>query len=417
MTRWASVVYGRTAASDTWWRAVPEGLDETGWLSTVVHAAVSGGHELNRRPRFMLAQNPACRIIGVACQAGDLSTDMRSDGHRELFSFVGWMASRTGNSDPGGPELEELERSYKRWAGPVYTRIVARVWNAPPTAYCPPEQTLPEPAPWAPVARDRKPGPDPGEGLWPEESWPALWAAARAARAPLICVVGWQRASSARSDDATHLGAADAPSRPLPLTSARRRQEPVATPRLPQPVNAPRAPKPALPANSSAELDNAGPDEASAKRSLRPGRLPISAKLGVAALGGAVIGVAVTIAIAKGAATPTAAPPPPPITFQVTLPASAKPTPGSLVQYHGGTGRTVSPGQSAARIAAWPGGSAIRAAGCAKALGTAPTGKQVNAHRGLKICVELKGQPKLYGVIEITAVTPASAMATATIWP
>jgi hypothetical protein len=216
MTFWAPVVYGRTPASDNWWRAVPEGLNQHGWLGTVVESALGAGRELKERPRFLLAQNQTNRIIGVACQASDLSDTMRSVGSRPLYCFVGWVASRIGEPWPVTPEFEELARDYRDWAAPVYARVLAEPWRALATAHLQPVTTQPERPVWPPPARQPEPGESPPTGPWAEQAWPSLWAAAAGASESLICVIGWQHKSSARYEDATHIGVADAPSRPLP---------------------------------------------------------------------------------------------------------------------------------------------------------------------------------------------------------
>jgi hypothetical protein len=317
MMRWAPIVYGRTATSDTWWRAVPEGLDQHGWLGTVVHSALADGRELKQRPRFLLAQNTTHQIVGVACQAGDLGTGMRSVGSRELFCFVGWVAARTGPSEPGPPELEELEGGYARWAAPVYTRILTPVWNEPPTAHCLPVTTQPERVHWTPPARHPKPGLPPDGGPWTEDSWPVIWAAVQAARDPLTCVVGWQHMSSARFEDATHIGVADAPLRPLPRVEYVER---VAPPELLEPAE--KTPKPEV-HPLSVITDGHAPGEPGVSAPVQPGetpadwrslldRLPLWAKLTAAAAFGAVAAGLVVAIISSGAHRSSARRSPPP---------------------------------------------------------------------------------------------------------
>jgi hypothetical protein len=427
MTQWAPVVFGRTPASDSWWRAVPEDLDETGWLGTVVHAAVSGGHELASRPRLLLAQSTAHRIVGVACQAADLSPDMWSDGQRELYCFVGWAAARPGGSGPGAPQFGEFERNYRQWAAPVYARMLARVWEAPSTASFVPELTRPEPALWEPVEDWAGPGPRPDEGLWPEEAWPALWTAVQAVRQPLICVVGWQNESSARSEAATHLGAADAPARAVPLAVRRQEPAPVApyyeqvpeelqppalvTPPagLPLPVTGPAT----KPVNRPVTEPATGPDsEPKAGRLQRPRRLSTLGKVG-AAVGVAALAAVVTVIVAGTGSDPVTTPTPP-VTLQVSFPASAKPATNSLIQYAGGT---LSAGQSTARLAVWSGSPAPGRASCKSALRKAPAATKITALAGLKLCIQLKGEPARYGNVEIKKVTKAAVTAVATIWP
>jgi len=403
MAQWAPVVFGRTPASDSWWRAVPEGLDETGWLGTVIHAAVSGGHELARRPRFLLAQSTTHRIVGVACRAIDLSADMWSDGQRELYCFVGWAAARSGGSDPGAPQLDELERNYIRWAAPVYAQMLVKVWEAPSTASFAPELTLPEPALWELAADLPEPGPRPDEGLWPEEAWSALWTALQAARQPLICVVGWPHESSARSEAATHLGAADAPARALPVTLRREGPELVA-PHNEQALEEPQSPGPITPP-ADLPLPATGPAseppaEPPAGWLQRPSRLSTRGKVGAAALGVAAVVAVIVAGTGPGPVTTST----PPITLQVRFPAWVKPIVDSLVQYADGT---LSAGKSTARIAVWSGSSAPGPASCMSALKVAPAATRVTPRAGLRICIQLKGQPAKYGNVEISKVTRA----------
>jgi hypothetical protein len=416
MTRWAPVVYGRTATSDTWWRAVPEGLDQNGWLGTVIHSALALGRELKEHPRFMLAQNTTHRIVGVACQAADLSTDMRSDGSRELFCFVGWVAAMTGESKPIAPELDDLERDYPRWAAPVYTRILAPVWNASPTVYSPLVRTQPEEALWA-YPRRPKPGPPVPPGPWAKDSWPTIWAAVQATSEPLTCVVGWQHMSSALREDTTHIGIADAPSKPLPVVEY---EEPI-TPKLTARAMEESA-KPLSPAPSNVPVCQSGdprtapvtklPDKRPASWRSLANRLPIGAQLALAAVAGAAVAGVIAAIIPSG--TP-AAPVDPPVTFQITIPASDQPTADSLIQYN--SRGALSSGQSAARIAVWADSSIPKPADCAARLAAVPTVTPVAAHVRQLICVEFKGQPSRYGMLIITKFTKAAFTAKATIWP
>jgi len=223
--RWAPVVYGRTGAADSWWQAAPDGADTAGWLARFVYAAFAGGRELDASPRFLLAQDPGHRIVGVACPARELSDQMCSDGQREFSCFVGWVADRSGiagSSNAAGPALEDLQQQYARWAAPVYQEVMTPVWDLPHSPFRRPAATDPAAPPWdeqdgAIEYRLSGPVPHPGEGLWPAGTWPALWAAALATTGPFTCVVGWPHARSARRDGVTHLGAADAPERGAPL--------------------------------------------------------------------------------------------------------------------------------------------------------------------------------------------------------
>jgi len=260
---WAAVVYGRTAAADTYWQAVPAGVTQTGWLARVVYAVFDKGRELEEHPRFLLAQESRRRLVGVACAARELSGELHSDGLRELFCFVGWLTvlpadaahdtaadddDRATDADkvcPNGPELDELADSYVRWAGPIYADMMTSRWHEPMSAARRATTTQPGPAPWYESedgAASLVPCPD--TGLWPAETWPLLWSAAMATPDPLTCVVGWQRAGTARRNGVTHLGAAN----------AARRAAPVAPPRKPRPAP---EPEPLVPGSASLKLARA----------------------------------------------------------------------------------------------------------------------------------------------------------------
>ena len=336
---------------------------------------------------------------------------MWSDGQRELYCFVGWAAARSGGSDPGAPQLDELERNYIRWAAPVYARMLVKVWEAPSTASFAPELTRPVPTLWEPAADRTERGPCPDEGLWPEEAWSALWAAVQAVRQPLICVVGWQNESSARSEAATHLGTADAPARALPV--APRREEPeLVAPHDEQALEELQSPVPITPP-ADLPLPATGPaSEPPAGWLQRPSRLSTRGKVGAAALGIAAIAAVVTVIVAGTGSGPVTTSTPP-ITLQVRFPASVKPTVDSLIQYADGT---LSAGQSTARMAVWSGSSASGPASCISALKAAPAATRVTARAGLRICLQLKGKPAKYGNVEVTKVTKAAVTAVATIW-
>lgn len=459
MTLWAPVVYGRTATSDTWWRAVPKGLDQHGWLGIVTYSALAAGRELKQRPRFLLAQNAAHRIVGVACQARDLSDTMRSAGSRELFCFVGWATSLTEQlAQDDTPALQELERGYRDWAALVYTQVMSEIWDAPATASMPPVTTVPEEAVWAPPVRRVRPGVAPSAGPWAEKAWPEVWAAAAAASEPLTCVIGWQHISSARFEDATHIGVADAPFRPPPTVGYEDPSAPPGLARSPEPTP-PQSVAPSVPVAPAVPRASTVPDGPSAGApetpvagqdiGLGPGRAiwhgekpvgrrpprdhgPGWAKLAVAAaVGAAVAGVAVALASPGAASSASHAPSPspspsppalaagtgatgPPVLLQVVIPASSKPIADSLVQYYA---HVLSLGQSTARIALWPNARAASPGACASAVATAPVVVPVKAHPDLWLCVELKGSPSRYGLIDVTAVTKTAVTATATLWP
>jgi hypothetical protein len=414
MTAWAVVVFGRTATSDSWWRAIPEGLDEHGWLGAVVHSAVSDGHEIGERPRFLLAQNDTHRIVGVACRAAGLSEDMRSVGQRPLFCFVGWAAERSRAAEPRVPRLEDLALRYPQWAGPVYREVMERVWNAPPAVSRLPQRTIPEPVRWAPAPEMRAAAALPAPGPWPQDAWPALWDAANAAAGPVTCVVGWEHMRSARFEEATHIGVADAPARPVPPLEdlgqpAPPAKEDVVQARPADPggltriaTRTDRGPVPASPGSS--------PDAPPAGRPSQPARIPMPAKLAAAGVAGAIIGGIVAAAISGGSGSALSGPP---LVAGIVVPAGAGV--GDVLRYQAGA---LSPGQSVARMAAWaPPGAPSGAAACATELSAVAAAASVKARPGLQICVQLAGQPARYGLIAVSTVGTGSVSATATFWP
>jgi hypothetical protein len=293
--------------------------------------------------------------------------------------------------------------------------MLVKVWEAPSTASFAPELTMPEPALWEPAADRPERGPRPGEGLWPKEAWPALWTAVQAVRQPLICVVGWQNESSARSEAATHLGAADAPARALPVAPRREEPELVAPDEkqtledLPSPVPVASPPDLSFPATRPASQP---PAKRPAGWLQRPSRLSTRGKVGAAAVGVAAIAAVVAVIVAGTGSGPVTTSTPP-VTLQVSFPASVKPIAGSLIHYVDGT---LSAGQSTARMAVWSGSSAPGPASCMSALKAAPAATRVTARAGLRICIQLKGKPAKYGNVEISKVTRAAVTAVATIW-
>ena len=141
--QWVSIVYGRTLNADVWWRALPESFDRRGPEADAVLAAIGGGRTLSRSPRFVLAHRGAGTLMGVACQASELSPDMNSDGRRPLFCFVGWFCA---NAHIRVPKLAVVEED----GGSGRRRIptLDGAWNAHPSKVRMPSQTSPEAPPW-----------------------------------------------------------------------------------------------------------------------------------------------------------------------------------------------------------------------------------------------------------------------------
>jgi hypothetical protein len=204
-----------------------------------VGAVFAGGAGLDAGPRFLLAQDQARRIAGVACRARQLSDLMCADDQRrELSCFVGWMASRAevpgagtaaGPRAAAGPAFTDLAASYVQWAGPVYEEVMRAVWDLPFSSFRQPAVSSPAAAPWEEtISFDLAgPVPRPGDGPWPPPAWPALWTVALATARPFTCVLGWEQAPMGEPAGVTFLGTADAPPREAPALPDRTLPSPV----------------------------------------------------------------------------------------------------------------------------------------------------------------------------------------------
>jgi hypothetical protein len=238
---WAPVVYARTASADTWWQALPAGVTGSGWLARAVGAVFAGGAELDVAPRFLLAQDHAYRVAGVACRARQLSDRMCTDDQqRELSCFVGWMAPRAQAAGTGGPAFSDLAAGYAQWAGPVYEEVMGAVWKLPHSPFRQPAMSSPAAAPWdETISFDLEgPVPRPDGGPWPPPAWEGIWTVALATAGPFTCVLGWERAPLGQPADVTFLGTADAPPREAPALPDRTVLSPVPEP-LPVPAPLP----------------------------------------------------------------------------------------------------------------------------------------------------------------------------------
>ncbi|MEU4512253.1 hypothetical protein AB0G05_22400 [Nonomuraea wenchangensis] len=227
---WTPVVYGRTAGADVWWRVRPLGADRE-WLESAVYAVIADGRQLQGNPRFLITVRPGARLVGVACQAAELSASMHSDGVREMYCFVGWLSA----ADTGGPELPDLYELYPRWAGATYERYMRPVWNAPVSQVRRPHPGAAGPPPWpvtAPPVVERHVMLPPV--IHPDD-WDIVWNHALAAPAPARVVLGWRTAGRSGGEGVTHLGVLD---REVPRLD---REVPRASapPPLPSPVPAP----------------------------------------------------------------------------------------------------------------------------------------------------------------------------------
>ncbi|SDM01675.1 hypothetical protein SAMN05421869_13485 [Nonomuraea jiangxiensis] len=198
------MVYGRTAGADVWWRVRPPGIDRE-WLESAVYAVIADGRQLQENSRFLITVRPGARLVGVACQAAELSKSMHSDGTREMYCFVGWFSA----ADTGGPELPDLYESYPRWAGATYEHYMRPVWNAPVSQVRRPHPGQAGPPPWpvtAPPAVERHIVLQPVIHL---DDWDIVWNHALAASTPARVVLGWKTAGRFGREGVTHLGVLD----------------------------------------------------------------------------------------------------------------------------------------------------------------------------------------------------------------
>jgi len=219
-SRWAPVVYGRTLNADIWWRALPSPFDRQGTEGGAVLAAVGDGRALSRSPRFALARGHAGTLVGVACQASELSPDMNSDGRRPLFCFVGWFCA---DPQAGAPRLAILEEHWRSWAADVYERWMRPAWNAHLSRLRVPSETDAEVPPW----HSPDMSPSGTADVWPEHGYPMLaetpghvrvhpsaerawvWQAVARYGRNTTLVTGWGSAREARLDGVTDVCADD----------------------------------------------------------------------------------------------------------------------------------------------------------------------------------------------------------------
>jgi hypothetical protein len=459
---WSAIVYGRTRGSDRWWQAVPEGLDQSGWLGDTVRSAVAGGLELDGQPRFLLAQSSTHRIVGVACQAAELSASMHSDGDRELFCFVGWAAPMTAERYPQAPELDDLRHSYREWLAPIYTEVMKPVWKVQSILPVAPQSTYPGPAPWDGADNQTgasHPGPAPGKGMWAKQSWPDLWAAAEAAGKPLVCVIGWQRANSIPPGQATHLGVADAVARPEPA-------QPVFQPETVLPVQSPSVsvrPGDEPPADQSWTIEpefgedepgswpdntvRGGENGKSLVSGFLPGRTGLRTLPRPAQLAGAGVGVGVgiiaviilVVVVAHRGKPPTPASQGKPlasasqvkpsvrasVSTSPTPVVTATPPPGYVTHvFSKGTKNHllryftpfISPGPDTLRMVKWVGSFPVTDSGCSARLTNGQGLRRVIAYNGLALCLKLRGQPATFAVAKVSSVRKFQFTLTVLTW-
>jgi hypothetical protein len=221
--------------ADIWWRALPAGIDAGHWVAAAVTDTVAGGIGLVRyrderdeppenSPRFVLARGADGTLVGLACRARALSSELCQDEFgREIYCFVGWFTPDPGTRDI--PAMEDLFPVPGGWASQVYEQYSAPVWTAGPVTLAI-QQSEPGPAPWpGPPGRPEHSGElhalERHVRIYPAAMAGQLWGYGIESSGPFLLVAGWQLARQAPLERITHLGADDiaqptTAARPLP---------------------------------------------------------------------------------------------------------------------------------------------------------------------------------------------------------
>jgi hypothetical protein len=233
---WSALVFARTRLVDEWWQVRPEQVDAR-WLAEVVITAVAGGRGLRPGPRFLFAQRPGVRVIGVVDYTSRFGSAMDADqSRRPTYGLVGWAASYPGGQPPPVPVLDRLVSCAAAWARPLYDRALEPVWEEARLRSRPVSWPA-EPPPWGddlvglPAGQDASSA-DPGElpphdseiYLAPAGHASALWQSAAASGRDFILVTGWPSSADIHpTSSLTHACAAD-------VTQVYRRPRPAADP-------------------------------------------------------------------------------------------------------------------------------------------------------------------------------------------
>ncbi|QYC45576.1 hypothetical protein Nocox_40165 [Nonomuraea coxensis DSM 45129] len=215
---WMPIVYGRTRRVDRWWRVLPSSIDPE-WARSSVSAVVRGGKGLAAGPRLLLARDRRLVMVGGAVQAAELSRTMHSDGQRELYCFVGWVAS----ADAPVPSAEAFERGFVTWAGPVYEHWMALDWDLHQAQLESVRDGPPSDPPWGAEDEEppaRAPG-EPGAGCYafPEDQRSLAWDLGRSAVAPITVIIGLRSLHDVDAARRLLVAAADVP-RPMSVEIA-----------------------------------------------------------------------------------------------------------------------------------------------------------------------------------------------------
>lgn len=118
MTIKATIIYGRTLDEGFRLLVKPNdfGKDETEWAKKCILATVRSDEKLPSGKRWAVFQNEKHCIVGVACMASELSSDMNTDGKRNLYTFVGLV----GRDYFGVPtmDVEPFRKAYEEYVRP-----------------------------------------------------------------------------------------------------------------------------------------------------------------------------------------------------------------------------------------------------------------------------------------------------------
>lgn len=179
---WQVVLYGRTFRADSWWRVRPPGID-LAWLNGLVIATTGGGEDLSDGPRYMLARNGECVLVGAAARAALLHQTWNSDGSRPLYCFVGWLSR---DRDAAVPSLDAVEDQWVTWARPAYKSWMRLDWEKHPSDLTKAHESPFDRPPWAGTAAELTAIPSaggtrraPGRGgamNVPAQGWAGAWA-------------------------------------------------------------------------------------------------------------------------------------------------------------------------------------------------------------------------------------------------
>jgi hypothetical protein len=243
MGTWSAVVYGRTSVADRWWRALPAGVSTGHWVAEAVLDTVAAGAALVRydqdpggpeeySPRYALARRADGTLVGVACRARALSSELCQDKFsREIYCFVGWFT--TDPAARGLPPQADLLPVPGGWMSQVYEQYTRPVWTADAEALEIQESAAGQ-APWSAslLQQQEEEGPPLGllagrppaatgllgatravrnqrVALYPAAMASQAWHEGGTSNGPFFLVTGWQMVRHAPLERIPHICADD----------------------------------------------------------------------------------------------------------------------------------------------------------------------------------------------------------------